>query len=101
MKLKSFFAETIEAAMAQAGKELGAEAMLLNSRRSEPDLQHLGAYEVVCALAPEIPAPQSTANHCFQRSNVSRNGSLARANGGSCQDDCAIGGIFFRYDRAA
>jgi flagellar biosynthesis protein FlhF len=54
MKLKSFFAETIEAAMAQAGKELGAEAMLLNSRRSDPDLQHLGAYEVVCALAPEI-----------------------------------------------
>jgi flagellar biosynthesis protein FlhF len=56
MRLKSFFAETIEAAMAQAGKELGAEAMLLNSRRSEPELQHLGAYEVMCAVAPE-PKP--------------------------------------------
>jgi flagellar biosynthesis protein FlhF len=54
MRLKSFFAETIEAAMAQAGKELGIEAMLLNSRRSEPELQHLGAYEVVCGVAPEI-----------------------------------------------
>jgi flagellar biosynthesis protein FlhF len=67
MRLKSFFAETIEAAMAQAGKELGADAMLLNSRRSDPELQHLGAYEVVCATAPggnpedrpKISAPNS------------------------------------------
>jgi len=53
MRIKSFFAESIEAAMAQAGKELGAEAVLMNSRRTEPDLQHLGSYEVVCAVAPE------------------------------------------------
>jgi flagellar biosynthesis protein FlhF len=65
MRLKSFFAETIEAAMAEAGKDLGADAMLLNSRRSEPELQHLGAYEVVCAVAPAIHAvdpPESSAS---------------------------------------
>jgi len=74
MKLKSFFAETIEAAMAQAGKELGAEAMLLNSRRSDPDLQHLGAYEVVCALAPEIQPInqlQSTASNAAMSLDLS------------------------------
>jgi len=66
MRIKSFFAESIEAAMAQAGKELGAEAMLMNSRRTEPDLQHLGSYEVVCAVAPEskiadtLQSPPST-----------------------------------------
>jgi flagellar biosynthesis protein FlhF len=64
MRLKSFFAESIEAAMAQARKELGAEAMLMNSRRTEPELQHLGSYEVVCAVAPEIrlldPPPETS-----------------------------------------
>src|SRR5208283_4365412 len=70
MRIKSFFAESIEAAMAQASQELGPEAMLLNSRRTEGELRHLGSYEVVCAVAPGInpadprltpaPAPATT-----------------------------------------
>jgi flagellar biosynthesis protein FlhF len=47
MKLKSYFANTVEQAMAQARQELGPEAMLVNSRKSAIETRHLGAYEVV------------------------------------------------------
>jgi flagellar biosynthesis protein FlhF len=76
MRLKSFFAGTLEAAMAQAGKELGAEAILLNSRRSEPELQHLGEYEVVCAVTPEprpldqIQGPISTGDMALEMARL-------------------------------
>jgi flagellar biosynthesis protein FlhF len=47
MRLKSFFANTIEDAIRQARQELGPEAMLVNSKRTGAEAQHLGAYEVV------------------------------------------------------
>src|SRR5580658_6666014 len=49
MRLKSYFADTIEEAISQARREMGSEAMLLNSKRSGAEARHLGAYEVVCA----------------------------------------------------
>ena len=50
MRLKSFFAETIEEAIAQARLDMGSEAMLVHSKRTSPEGRHLGAYEVVvCA----------------------------------------------------
>jgi flagellar biosynthesis protein FlhF len=72
MKIKSYYSPTVEDAMAMARQELGAEAMLLNSRRTPPEARHLGEYEVVfatqtaageavealaaSALAPLLPA---------------------------------------------
>ena len=53
MKIKSYFANTVEDAMAQARQELGPEAMLVNSRKSSLETRHLGAYEVV--FASELP----------------------------------------------
>jgi flagellar biosynthesis protein FlhF len=54
MRLKSFFANTIEEAIRQARHELGPDAMLVNSKRTAVEAQHLGAYEVVvCGDAPE------------------------------------------------
>ena len=47
MKLKSYFANSVENAMAQARQELGPDAMLVNSRKSSVETRHLGAYEVV------------------------------------------------------
>jgi len=47
MKIKSYFANTVEDAMGLAREELGPDAMLVNSRKSSPDARHLGAYEVV------------------------------------------------------
>jgi flagellar biosynthesis protein FlhF len=68
MKLKSFFANTIEEAIRLARQELGPDAMLVNSKRAGAEAQHLGLYEVVvCAEAQETkPDPE-----------VRRDGSLA------------------------
>ena len=49
MKIKSYFAGTVETAIARARKEFGPEAMLMNSRKSSPECRHLGEYEVVFA----------------------------------------------------
>jgi flagellar biosynthesis protein FlhF len=67
MRLKSYYAATVEAAMRLARQELGEEAMLMNSRPSPPEAKHMGAYEVVFATGvepspsrapqPEVPAP--------------------------------------------
>jgi flagellar biosynthesis protein FlhF len=51
MKVKTYYSETVEAAIAKASKELGPDAMLLNSRRTPPESKHLGEYEVVLALS--------------------------------------------------
>lgn len=54
MRLKSFFAKSIEEAIRLARQELGPEAMLVNSKRTGVEAKHLGLYEVVvCAEAPE------------------------------------------------
>jgi flagellar biosynthesis protein FlhF len=49
MRLKSFFADTIEDAIQRAHREMGPEAMLVNSKTAAPEARHLGAFEVVCA----------------------------------------------------
>ncbi|MCC6585912.1 MAG: hypothetical protein IT168_04260 [Bryobacterales bacterium] len=54
MRLKSYFAATVEAAMTLAAKELGDEAMLVYSREATPETRYLGRYEVVFSL-PEPP----------------------------------------------
>ncbi len=57
MKLKSYFSATVEAAMEQARKELGEDALLVNARPATPETRYLGAYEVVFGLLPPEPAP--------------------------------------------
>jgi flagellar biosynthesis protein FlhF len=54
MRLKSYFAGTVEAAMRLARRELGEEALLMNSRPAPPEARHLGRYEVVFA-ADAVP----------------------------------------------
>lgn len=51
MRIKSYFANTIEGAMTQARQELGPDGMLMNSRNAMPEARHLGEYEVVFASA--------------------------------------------------
>ncbi|HTF61386.1 MAG TPA: hypothetical protein VK638_01605, partial [Edaphobacter sp.] len=55
MRIKSYFAASVEAAISQAKQELGEDAMLMNSRKSMPEARHFGEYEVVfaCAVIPE------------------------------------------------
>lgn len=52
LRLKSYFSGTVEAAMALARKEMGDQAMLVHSRPAQPEVRHLGAYEVVFGIYP-------------------------------------------------
>jgi flagellar biosynthesis protein FlhF len=58
MKLKSYFAETVEQAISRASRELGPEAMLVYSREAHPEARYLGSYEVV--FAAPVAAPSET-----------------------------------------
>ncbi len=49
MKLKSYFAATVEAAMNMARVELGSDAMLVTTKRAGIEARRLGEYEVVFA----------------------------------------------------
>ncbi|MEN6534352.1 MAG: zeta toxin family protein [Bryobacteraceae bacterium] len=60
MKLKSYFAGTVEAALEQARNELGPEAMLVDARKTSLEAKHLGEYEVVIAAA-DMPVPDAPA----------------------------------------
>jgi flagellar biosynthesis protein FlhF len=57
--VKSFFAPSFQAAMERAGREMGPDALLLDSREAPPEARHLGAYEVVFGVA--APAPNAAA----------------------------------------
>jgi flagellar biosynthesis protein FlhF len=62
MRIKSFFASSVEQAIQEARQELGPDAMLITSRRSAPEARSLGAYEVVFGL-------QSTATRSATRAS--------------------------------
>lgn len=47
MKIKSYFVPSVGAALGLARKELGPEAVLLETRPAPPEAAHLGRYEVV------------------------------------------------------
>lgn len=57
MKIKSFFAESVEAAMQAAHREFGPDAVLVTSRRAGPQNLHLGKYEVVAGTVDGAAAP--------------------------------------------
>ncbi|MBM3762696.1 MAG: hypothetical protein FJW36_20930 [Acidobacteria bacterium] len=60
MKIKSFYADTMDLALQNAGRELGDEALILNTREAPKEFRHFGKYEVVCAVAAEPTATQPT-----------------------------------------
>lgn len=59
MRLKSYFADTVEAAMALAARELGEDALLVYSREAAAETKYLGSYEVVFAAGEKgsVAAP--------------------------------------------
>ena len=57
MKLKSYFAETVEEAISLALREMGPDAMLVNTKRTGAETRHLGTYEVICALETQSGRP--------------------------------------------
>ena len=55
MRIKSYFAETVAAAVQTARQEMGDDAMLVETRKAAAESQHLGAYEVVFGVADRAP----------------------------------------------
>ncbi len=51
MRIKTYFASSVEAAISLASRELGGEALLLSARSAGIASQHLGEYEVVFGMA--------------------------------------------------
>lgn len=51
MRIKSYFADSVQDAMERAREELGADAMLVHSKHTEPELRQLGKYEVVFGIS--------------------------------------------------
>ncbi len=65
LHVKSYFARSIQNAIELAGREMGPDALLLNSRPSPPEARHLGEFEVVFGSYPqtrpaEVPAAAPT-----------------------------------------
>jgi flagellar biosynthesis protein FlhF len=68
MRIKSYFAASVQEAIESARAELGSDAMLLHSKKTEWELRSLGPYEVVFGVAAEAgayagasAAPETTA----------------------------------------
>lgn len=61
MRIKSYFSGTVEAAMELARRELGDDAVILNTRPATAEARHLGAYEVVFGLDDTAPVASPTA----------------------------------------
>lgn len=78
MRIKSFFSDSTDLAIEMARRELGEEALILNSRSSPPEAKHLGAFEVVFAAPEEAPTPLPSQTKAFGRSNNSALGFSAR-----------------------
>ena len=57
MRIKSYFANAISDAVQAARREMGEEAMLMETRKASAESAHLGAYEVVFGLYGSEPPP--------------------------------------------
>lgn len=57
MRIKSYFAASVQSAIAMARREFGDGVTLVTSHAAAPDSRHLGEYEVVFAIEDEEPKP--------------------------------------------
>src|SRR5712691_2575045 len=61
MRIKSYFTNTVEAAVSLARVELGSDALLVSVRRTTAETKAFGNYEVVFGLAAPEKGPANTA----------------------------------------
>jgi flagellar biosynthesis protein FlhF len=62
---RSYFADSVESALALAKGELGDDAVLLGSRRTRPEEAAAGQYEVRCAAPAATASPAGPAQEPF------------------------------------
>jgi flagellar biosynthesis protein FlhF len=58
LRMKSYFARSVQVAMEQARREMGPDAILVTSHSAGPEARHLGEYEVVFAI--DLPEARPT-----------------------------------------
>jgi flagellar biosynthesis protein FlhF len=68
MQTKTYFASSVPAALETARRELGADALLLNSRPAPLDVRHLGRLEVTFASERIETAPSKPCTEAATRS---------------------------------
>jgi len=78
MRMKSFFAPTVQDAVELARVEMGPDALLVNSRKSPPEAQGLGQYEVVFARRRRGATTGGAGR--YGRPGVARTGTAPHAN---------------------
>jgi hypothetical protein len=70
MRIKSYFAPSVQAAIALARREFGDDVTLVTSHVAASDVRHLGEYEVVFAIEEAsdtvVPEPEPAAAPAFQ-----------------------------------
>src|SRR5579871_5711904 len=74
LQVTSYFADSVERAIQAARQELGAEAVLITSRRAAPEVSSRGAYEVVFG----VPTREPDAGIAPQNQELSREIALLR-----------------------
>ena len=70
MKLKSYFADSVQEALDKARLELGHDAMLISSRETGRDLKDLGCYEVVFGVSQPDGGSASRSDKPVSRSTA-------------------------------
>ena len=55
LHIKTYFASSVQAALTLAKREMGEDAMLLNTRQSPAEARHLGQYEAIFATNDVLP----------------------------------------------
>ncbi len=76
MRLKSYFADSVQEAMNKARVELGPDAMLVNSSQTSEDLRDLGSYEVVFGLSED--AAEANPKQCSVRTASAQSSSTSQ-----------------------
>lgn len=71
MRIKSYFAQSVQEAIEKARLELGPDAMLVSSKKSGPEQGRLGLYEVVFGVSHEEPARAAAGSKATPRSAAS------------------------------
>ncbi|MCU1336594.1 MAG: GTP-binding signal recognition particle G-domain [Bryobacterales bacterium] len=82
MKIKSYFAKSVDEAIAKARVELGSEALLLNTRKianTGPNSGNAAGYEVVMGVAGSVPARESVREPAREPAPMRAAASPARA----------------------
>jgi flagellar biosynthesis GTPase FlhF len=72
VKIKSFYADSIESALHSASREMGEEALILNTRETPAEFRHYGRYEVVCAVAVEPERGNAAVEPAAQRNEKAK-----------------------------